>query len=208
MSNPTLKRLLGTAALALALAACNDTTGSVNNPSGALSFTYTGAVTGEFVATGSYNPSANDLPDYSAAFLVRGELVILASDELDGGRSNLFVLYAPPAVASTTCTEATAQSSCPIRAEFLTGASSDPNQGHNGLYTGYVGNVQVTEIANNRVRGTFTITVEGTEAAEGTIEVRTGSFDAPVVSAFQLDPNRGLFPPAAAPIFSRAGSIR
>ncbi|HEX8672046.1 MAG TPA: hypothetical protein VF710_09165 [Longimicrobium sp.] len=208
MSTPTLKRLLGTAALALALAACNDSTGPVQNPSGALSFTYTGAKKGDFVATGSYNPSANDLPDYSAAFLLRGELAILGSDKLDDGRSNLFVLYAPPAVASTTCAATTPQSSCPIRAEFLTGASSDPNQGNNGLYTGYVGNVEVTEVANNRVRGTFSITLHGAAAAGDTIEVRTGSFDAPVVSALQLDPNRGLYPPAAAPILSRARSFR
>lgn len=208
MSTPTLKRLLGTAALALALAACKDSTGSGENPSGALSFTYTGAVTGEFVATGSFDPDANDLPDYSAAFVLQGQLVVLASDKLANGRSNLFVLYGPPAVSSTTCTAATPESSCQIRGEFLTGVSSDPNQGHTGLYAGHVGNLQVTEIADNRVRGTFTITLEGVEAAEGTIEVRTGSFDAPFVSPLQLDPNRGLFPPATAPIFSRGRSLR
>jgi hypothetical protein len=207
MSTPTLKRLLGTAALALALAACKDSTGSGQNPSGALSFTYTGAEIGEFVANGSFDPDANDLPDYSAAFVVRGELVVLASDKLANGRSNLFVLYAPPAVSSTTCTATTPESSCLIRGEFLTGVSSDPNQGNTGLYSGFVGNVQVTEIANNRVRGTFAITVQGVET-QGSIEVRTGSFDAPVVSALQLDPNRGLFPAAAAPIFSRARSFR
>ncbi|HEX8211355.1 MAG TPA: hypothetical protein VF584_14365 [Longimicrobium sp.] len=208
MSTPTLKRLLGTAALALALAACTDSTGSGENPSGALSFTYTGAEIGEFVATGSFDPDANELLDYSAAFVVRGELVVLASDKLASGRSNLFVLYAPPSVSSTTCTAATPESSCLIRGEFLTGVSSDPNEGNTGLYTGYVGNVQVTEIANNRARGTFSIIVEGVDATDGSIEVRTGSFDAPIVSAFQLDPNRGRFPPAAAPIFSRARSFR
>ncbi|HEX8450752.1 MAG TPA: hypothetical protein VF647_01580 [Longimicrobium sp.] len=208
MSTPTLKRLLGTAALALALAACKDSTGSGDNPSGALSFTYTGAETGDFVATGSYDPDANDLPDYSAAFVVQGKLAVLASDKLASGRSNLFVLYVPPSVGITTCTAATQESACPIRGEFLTGVSSDPNQGNTGLYTGYVGNVQVTEIADNRVRGTFSITLHRGEAPEGTIEVRTGSFDAPVVSALQLNPNRGLFPAASAPIFSRARTFR
>lgn len=208
MSTPTLKRLLGTAALALALAACKDSTGSGENPTGALSFTYTGAETGEFVANGSFDPDANDLPDYSAAFVLQGELVVLASDKLANGRSNLFVLYAPPSVGSTTCTATTTESSCFIRGEFLTGVSSDPNEGHTGLYSGQVGNVQVTEIANNRVRGTFTITLEGVEGAEGTLEIRTGSFDAPFVSPLQLDPNRGLFPAAAAPIFSRARAFR
>jgi len=208
MSTPTLKRLLGTAALALALAACKDSTGSGPNPSGALSFTYTGAETGEFDASGSFDPDANDLPDYGVGFVMRGELVILASDRLANGRSHLFVLYAPPAVSTTTCTAATPQSSCQIRAEFLTGVSSDPNQGNTGLYAGRVGNVQVTEIANNRVRGSFSITVERTGATEGSIEVQTGIFDVPVVSALQLDPNRGMFPAAAEPVSSGARSFR
>jgi hypothetical protein len=199
MSTPTLKRLLGTAALALALAACKDSTGSGDNPSGDLSFTYTGAKAGQFTASGSFDPDANDLPDYTAAFVLRGELVVIASDKLASGRSNLFVLYAPPATGTTSCTAATTPTACFIRGDFLTGASSDPNQGNEGLYTGEVGTVEVTELGNNRVRGTFTITLQGEGTAQGEIEVRTGTFDAPFVSALQLNPNRGLLPPAAAP---------
>ncbi|HLL83918.1 MAG TPA: hypothetical protein VK420_14740, partial [Longimicrobium sp.] len=201
MRTPTLKRLAGTAALALALAACKDSTGSGPNPSGDLSFTFTGAKAGEFAASGAFDPDANDLPDYAAAFVVRGELVLIASDRLPSGRSNLFVLYAPPVTGVTTCTVTTAPNACFIRGEFLTGASSDPNQGNEGLFTGEVGTVEVTELANNRVRGTFTITLRGQGTVASEIEVRTGTFDAPFVSALQLDPNRGVLPPAAPPSF-------
>jgi hypothetical protein len=203
MTDLTLKRLLGTAALALALGACNDSPASTVNPPGELAFDYTGAQTGQFRASGAYNSRANTLLDYSAAFFAGGELIVLASDELGTGRSNLFVISLPPSVGTSSCTAATPLSSCLIRAQFLTGASSDPNQGNEGLYAGNVGSVQVTEIANNRVRGTFSITLEGADETEGSIEVRSGSFDAPLVSPLQLDPNRGRFPVAAAPVFSR-----
>lgn len=202
MSTPTLKRLLGTAALALALAACHDSTGPADNAVGELSFTYTGTEAGEFDASGSFDPDANDLPDYGAAFLLGGELVVLASDKLPTGRSNLFIMTVPPTAGTTTCTATTPMSSCLIRAEFLVGVSSDPNQGHGGLYGGYVGAVQVAEIANRRVRGTFSVSLEGTGDTGGAIEIRSGSFDVPFVSTLQLDPNRGLLPPAASPSFS------
>jgi hypothetical protein len=201
MITPTFKRLLGTAALALALAACKDSTGSGENPSGDLAFTYTGARTGDFAASGSYDPDSDELLDYTVAFVIRGELVLLASDKLATGRSNVFVLYSPPAVGSTSCSADIAPVVCPIRGELLTGASSDPNQPHEGLFRGYVGTVVLSEIANNRVRGSFQITLQGEGGAVGKLEVRSGTFDAPVVSALQLDPNRGLRPPAAPPSF-------
>jgi hypothetical protein len=113
----------------------------------------------------------------------------------------VFVLYSPPAVGSTSCSTDIAPVVCPIRGEFLTGASSDPNQPHEGLFRGHVGTVELTEIANNRVRGSFLITLQGEGGAVGKLEVRSGTFDAPVVSALQLDPNRRLLPPASAPSF-------
>lgn len=203
MTTPTLKRLLGTAALALALAACKDSTGSGDNPPGSLSFTYTGVETGEFSATGAFDPAANAFSDYAVASLVSGRLVVLASDTLGTGRGNLFAIYVPPATGITTCTATTPSTSCQIRGEFLTGITNDPNQGNDALYIGHVGTVDVTEIANNRVRGTFSIVLE-TEDQESQVEISAGSFDAPIVSALQFNPVRGLSPLAAAPVSNRA----
>jgi hypothetical protein len=202
MTTPTLKRLLGTAALALALAACKDSTGSGDNPPGSLSFTYTGAVTGEFSASGAFDPDANAFSDYAVASVLSGRLVVIASDTLVTGRGNLFAIYVPPATGKTTCTATTTPTSCQIRGELITGVSSNPNEGIGGSYAGYVGTIEVTELANNRVRGTFSIVLES-EELESQVEISAGSFDAPVVSALQFNPVRGLFPVADPPVFSR-----
>lgn len=202
MTIPTLKRLLGTATLALALAACSDTTGSGDNPPGAVSFTYTGTDTGDFAASGAFDPDANELSDYAVASVLGGQLVIIASDTLGTGRSNLFAIYVPPVTGVTTCTATTAPASCRIGGEFLTEVSSNPNEGFGHSYVGSVGTVEVTELANNRVRGTFSITLES-ENSESQVEIRAGTFDVPVVSSRQFNPNRNRFPAAAPPIFNR-----
>lgn len=203
MTIPTLKRLLGTATLALALAACNnDSTGSADNPPGSLSFTYSGTETGSFAASGAFDPDANELSDYAVASILGSQLVVIASDTLGSGRSNLFAIYAPPSTGVTTCTATTSQLSCRIGGEFLTEVSSNPNEGFGESYAGYVGTVEVTELANNRVRGTFSIVLES-ENSTNQVEIRAGTFDAPLVSSLQFNPNRNLFPAAAAPIFNR-----
>jgi hypothetical protein len=203
MTTSTLKRLLGTATLALALAACNnDSTGSADNPPGSLSFTYTGTETGSFAASGAFDPDANQLSDYAVASILGSQIVVIASDTLGTGRGNLFAIYAPPATGVTTCAPGSSQISCRIGGEFITAVSSNPNEGFGESYFGYVGTVEVTELANNRVRGTFSITLES-EDSGSQVEIRAGSFDAPLVSSLQFNPNRSLFPAAAAPIFSR-----
>lgn len=190
MTTPALKRLLGTAALALALAACkNDSTGSDENQSGDLSFTYTGAVSGQFNASGEFDRNNTSQTEFGAAVVEDGEIVFLAADEVQANRTDVFILSAPASEGTTSCTPTTPFESCMLLGFFAVGFTGPGDPEPDASYIGYEGSVQVTELTDDRVRGTFSLLLED-ENGQNPVQARSGSFDLPIIPASAISSNR------------------
>ena len=195
MRTQTLKRLFGTAAIVLALGACkNESLGSDDNGSGDLSFTYTGAATGQFNASGEFNRKRTN-PEFSAAVVEDGEIVFLAADKVQSNRTDVFLMSAPASVGTTTCTSATQFADCKILGFFAVGFTSPNDPEPDAQYVGFVGSIQVAELTDDRVRGTFSLLMED-ENATTTLEARSGTFDLPIIPSSELAGNRSPLPAA------------
>jgi hypothetical protein len=190
MTIPALKRSLGTAALALALAACkNDSTGSSGNGSGDLSFTYSGAVSGQFTASGEFDRNNTSRTEFGVAAVDEGNVVLAAADQVQANRTDLFIMSAPASVGTTTCTPGSSFQNCRIDGLFAVGFTSAGDLEPDAIYSGYVGTIQVTELTDDRVRGTFSLLLED-ESGVNSVEARSGSFDLPIVPESQILGNR------------------
>lgn len=205
MTTPTLKRLLGTAALALALGACdNDSTGSKENQGGDLSFTYSGARSGQFAASGEFDRNDPNQNEFGVAVIENRELLLLAADHVQANRTDVFIISAPAAQGTTTCTPTTQFADCTLRGYFAVGFTDPNDQEPDAQYLGYVGSIQLTELRDNRVRGTFSLLLED-QNGDNTVQARSGSFDLPIVAASAISPNRS---PVTAATLNRVLSRR
>lgn len=173
-------------AVVLSLAACGgDSTGS-GSTDGRILFSYSGAESGRFVAKG-YAENGTD-PEYAYASLFRSSinspalLVIRGSMRLDNGYDARLTIVAPSVVARTGCVPGLY--GCDTSAEFVLKARSGSTN-EDRIYLSRSIEVDVTEVAEQRARGTFTITLEQvaqTGAFNGrAVEVHSGEFDVPVV---------------------------
>lgn len=190
MTTPALKRLLGTAALALALAACkNESIGSDENERGDLSFTYTGAVSGQFTASGEFDRNNTSQTEFGAAVVEEGEVILLGADQVQANRTDVFIMSAPAREGTTTCTATTPFENCTILGFFAVGFTGPSDPEPDAQYIGYEGSIQVTELTDDRVRGTFSLSLED-ENGENPVEARSGSFDVPIIPESQLSANR------------------
>lgn len=169
----------------LTLAACSgDSTSPAD--SGRISFSYSGAESGRFVAKGSAK-TGND-PDFAYASLFQRSvhlptfLVINGSMRLGDGTIVKLRIVARPVVIRSVC--APGFFPCEASANLVLNARSDlPNE--NRDYHSRSIDLNVSEVTAQRARGTFEMVVQqltdsGTFTGP-TIEVHSGEFDVPIV---------------------------
>lgn len=191
----TLTRtFLSLAVLALLpLAACNDSSGPDRRLTGETRFTYTGDVSGQFEAEGRVTLS--NLDDGTFAFAQRGTdeegnefLVIYAQEGRDNSSryDGLMMSVDEPDGGPVSCTAG--QPDCRLFASFVLGAEEDGES--EAIFFGTGGSLNITQLTDDRVKGTFQMPMSGFigEGAEGEVQVTAGSFDLPV-----LDEDNGRF---------------
>ena len=178
------KPLVLVASLAL-LPSCKDSTGP-SGLNGTLTFAYSGAMTGNFSASGQFNP-------------VNMETEAWAAGERDDATGELFVGAAVPRNASShdilgmaierlTTGSADINANCTSNCAFVAIIFGNNNTGSGFLLACDIetGTVTITEISTTRARGTFSGTgtcapPAGTPAQAFT--VANGTFDVALISS-------------------------
>jgi hypothetical protein len=176
--------LLAAASL-LSLAACDDSTGSGQAAQGTVTFTYSGAETGAYEATGRFDRLRPDRGTFAVAG--RGELetggdglvVFAHAQRADGRADELLLSVTGPRVGEFRCDEDAAAADCPIGALFFVG--TDVEGETEGFYSSVEGTVSITSINEDRARGTFSFRLEGFDLEPTEVQVTSGTFDVPIV---------------------------
>jgi hypothetical protein len=181
------------AAAALALAACGgDGTGSSVEP-GSLSFTYTGARSGSYSATGSIRRTSDStFARQPFAVGAKGSLQgtsfvsILSYQPVTAETGNMALFDLANVTGPTTLSLSSAcdADDCPFAAIVF---DTDPNasEDESDFYLFESGTLNVTSVSGNHLRGTFSGTA--TEFfGDATITVTNGTFDVPLVSPSQV----------------------
>ena len=180
------RTLLALASLALfPLAACKDSNGPDRRLVGEAHFTYSGAANGEFDAEGRV--TLGNFESGTFAFAQRGDdgsgneiLVIYAqegradSDKYDG----LLMAVEDPAQGTVTCTET--NPNCPFFSSFVLGEDDGSAADPEAMFFGTAGQLTITGMDDDRVRGTFMLSMMGFDEGSG-LEVRSGTFDLPLL---------------------------
>lgn len=185
------RTLLALASLALLpLAACKDSSGPDRNLVGEVHFTYSGAVSGDFDAEGKVTAANAESGTFAFAELAEssegGDALLIYSQE---GRSSsdkydalLVVLDSPSTGTVTfTCTESDAE--CPVLSAFVLGQDDTSTADAEALFFGTSGQLTITHMDDDRVRGTFTLSMLGFVGDEDNVEVevKSGTFDLPLL---------------------------
>jgi hypothetical protein len=176
----------GLAAL-LWLAACSgDSTSASDLNDGQISFSYSGAESGRFVARGDFENDNNR--EYAIASVYQRSvnlpiiLYINGSMRLDNGSEVKLTILAPPVAVMTSCSPGLY--GCEASATLVLSARSG-SLNEDRVYATRSIEVDVTEVSEQRARGTFSMTVEQVSSTGQftgrTIEVHSGEFDVPVV---------------------------
>jgi hypothetical protein len=182
------RTLLALASLALLpLGACKDSNGPDRRLVGEVHFTYTGAVSGEFDAEGKV--TAANAESGTFAFAQRAQdaegkdvLVIYAQEGRSGSDKYdaLLIGVEHPAKGTVTCTGSTPD--CPFFSAFVLGQDDGTEGDPEALFFGGAGQFTITEMDEDRVRGTFTQSMTGFKGTQdGDVELRSGTFDLPVL---------------------------
>jgi hypothetical protein len=180
------RTLLALASLALLpLSACKDSNGPDRRLEGEAHFTYSGAVSGSFDAEGRV--TLGNFETGTFAFAQRGDdgsgndvLVIYAqegrsdSDKYDG----LLMAVESPAKGTVTCAESNPD--CPFFASFVLGEHDASEADPEAMFFATAGQFTITEMDEDRVRGTFTLSMTGL-VDDSEVEVRSGTFDLPLL---------------------------
>ena len=186
MRNRTIHKLFGSAAVVLALAACGDSTGNDDSNRGSVEFNYSGAVSGSFDSDGEFRRGATTANTFSAAIINEDGITLIGNKARASGRSDLFALVMPERRGTTTCTFD--DFDCEMFGFFFVNLSENAEQA-DYFFAGWEGSVNVTSLTEDRVRGTFSLTLEDEEFSTGTpptVRLRNGTFDVPIVSESEL----------------------
>jgi hypothetical protein len=180
------------AAASLALAACGDGTGSSVEP-GSLSFTYTGARSGLYSATGTIRRTS-DTTFAKQPFAVGAKGTIQGTSFVsvlsyrpvttETGDMVLFDLANVTGPTTLSLSSACDADDCPFAAIVF---DTDPNasEDESDFYVFDSGTLNITSVSGNHLRGTFSGTA--TEFfGDAIITVTNGTFDVPLVSPSQV----------------------
>lgn len=183
------RTLLALASLALLpLAACKDSNGPDRALVGQVHFTYSGAVSGEFEAEGNVTAANAESGTFAFAQRVQdpetGDGVVLYSQE---GRSSsnkydgLLILLDNPATGTVTCTES--DDDCAFLSAFVLGQDDTSTEDAEALFVGTSGQITITNMDDDRVRGTFRFSMLGFAGNNDNVEVevKSGTFDLPLL---------------------------
>jgi len=183
------RTLLVLASLALLpLAACKDSSGPGRDLVGEVHFTYSGAVSGQFDAEGKITAANAENGTFAFAELAKspqgGDALVIYSQEGRSGNDKydgLLIVLEDPAKGTVTCTEA--NSDCPFLSAFVLGQDDTSTADAEALFFGTSGQVAITHLDDDRVRGTFRFSMTGFVGVQEDkkVEVQSGTFDLPVL---------------------------
>jgi hypothetical protein len=183
------RTLLALASLALLpLAACKDSNGPDRNLVGEVHFTYSGAVSGEFEAEGKVTAANAESGTFAFAELAEdpqgGDALVLYSQVGRSGNNKydaLLIVLDNPAKGTVTCTES--NTDCAFLSAFVLGQDDTTTEDAEALFFGTSGQFTITYMDEDRVRGTFTLSMTGFAGIEENVkvEVKSGTFDLPLL---------------------------
>lgn len=193
----TLVKVLGAACAAAVLAGCEGSTSPEKlDPVGTVRFTYRGALTGTYEATGELQVQAGTVPQPATgatAYRQDSTLAVLAFRSAGGTRGDGFTLLLGPlkstgsfAFDPVAC-QGAAASGCRVGAfapglDAATLTTTDPARLAAGAYILAIGSVNVTRLSKVRLRGTFSGTAVplSNPTLQNTISITNGEFDVPI----------------------------
>ncbi|MFL5538464.1 MAG: hypothetical protein ACJ8J0_05700 [Longimicrobiaceae bacterium] len=189
------------AAAAITLSACGDSTGS-DAASGSLAFSYTGARSGSYSATGSFRRTS-DSTFARQPFAVGAKgtengvsfVSLLAYQPVSATTGDLALFLLPNVTGPTTLdlSPGCAAAECPLAAIIF---DTDPqaSEDESDVYTFESGTLAVTSVSGGRMRGTFSGTATQFFGGES-VTVTGGTFDVPLVSQGFLGASRAVATP-------------
>jgi hypothetical protein len=186
----------GSLAAALALAAltlsgCGDSTG-LGSKTGSLSFSYSGARSGSFSASGEYRATTTSFVKQPFAVGSKGVengvafISVLSYQPVTSTTGDVAIVLLPNVTAPTTLSlDSTCDTdACPLAAVVFD-TDPDVDEDESDFYVFDSGTLQVTSVASGRITGTFSGTA--TEfLSDAAITVTNGTFDVPLVSQSAL----------------------
>lgn len=196
------------AAVSLTSAACGkDGTGSDNSKVGEASFSYSGARSGSFSTRGEYQPNNTGVYDFAAAYVddADGTINLVGGDARSSTTGDVILVSAPDREATTTCTDHT--TSCDILGVFAINVNASTDD-VDDLFGGDVGTVTISSRTSTRVRGTFSFRMDDLRGGATGLDVRSGSFDVPVVSSDIAISRSGVDGPQLNALIARATRSR
>lgn len=175
------------AAVMVAAAACKDTTGIAAPTAGSLAFSYTGAVSGSYSASGlltRHSDTSFVKKSFASALAVtnngRPYVGMLSYAPTTGSAGNEVIFLFPSVAAGQTLTftETCTSSTCSLG---LIAFHSNPDLADDGSDPFYftTGTIQVNTVSNGRIAGTFSGTAVDSLGTR-TITVTGGTFDVPL----------------------------
>lgn len=179
------RQLLLAASLALLAGCGSDKVTTVTGLNGAVSFTYSGAVSGTYSATGAL-PSGNfETTTWSAGVISQGAVFVESATPASSSSHNFVFIAIPRTTTGSSPIDPECSDNVCGEMFFELGA---PNSGSaNPTQTCILdaGTITITEITSSRVKGTFTGTAGtclSSNQTLGSFTVTNGSFDVALVS--------------------------
>jgi len=178
------------AAASIALSACGDGTGSSGTTaSGSLSFDYSGARSGSYRASGTFQRTSDStFAKQPFAVGARGTVSgttfvdLLSYQPVNAQTGHMVLIELPNVTAPATFSlnGSCDTDDCPL-AGLVFDTDPSASEDSSDLYFFDTGTLQVTSVSSGRIRGTFSGTATQF-LGEQTITVTNGTFDVPLVS--------------------------
>lgn len=187
----TLFRRARLAALALALGACGDSTGSTDTDRDHVAFSYVGSRSGSYRAQGEFRNYKDSPSTFAAAYQSDSTLVIFGYHATGPNLGDLFIVHVKAAPGSRSCFAG----SCTVISYFVKDRRVDTKE-YAAEFFGLNGTTSITEVTAGRARGTFATAMNNTGTQE-VLETRSGSFDVAILPKETiLGPSTQLTPEA------------
>lgn len=158
-------------------AACGDSTGPEQG--GEVTFSYAGAVAGQFAARGSFHDARSPTAEmaYGLPADSTGRAVFVLAQEAGGA---YFTLVVPAVTGTFACADQPMEPDCPLDAALT--VLVEPERARQ--YRSVSGSVTVTSASDERIRGTFAFTLYDERnpfQRLDPVRVTSGSFDVGLV---------------------------